>query len=127
MNEFIVWDEEKKEFYEYSNRFHAARADGVLIEDNLGFEEEDRERFTPYFYIGRKDINDKKIYAECSIVEFSYICCDEEFIIKGYFTWDEEYLKYIIDPIEGYENAIEYEPFKFINMRVIGTLQEKDK
>ncbi len=47
-------------------------------------------------YIGKKDINDKKIYSDCSIVEFEVI---KGVIIKGFFYFDTDDLSYSIKVI----------------------------
>lgn len=130
MNEFIVWDNLEEEFIdeEYIARYSGgilfkADIDNEVI-DLLLDEKDDKNRYIPFDYIGKTDINGEKIYADSSIVKFEYIPCDKEHIVKAYFTWDDEYLKYIIDPLEGYDSTIEYESFKFLNIEIVDTIQE---
>ena len=125
--EFIVWDKKSKEFMntitDIEIVFQESLVNGFTVIKNYPYDCESLDADI-FQYIGKTDINNKKIYADCSVVEFSYINCDEEHIVKAYFTWDEEYLKYILDPIQGYNSTIEYEPFKFLNMKIIDTIQE---
>lgn len=83
MNEFIVWD--KDNYYGEDNVFHELERfldDGlcVAIEKDNGLVIIDYDvqdycqpkvlNIETFNYIGLKDINDKKIYADCSIVEY---------------------------------------------------------
>ena len=54
-------------------------------------------------YIGKKDINDKKIYSDCSIVEFEYPKYEVGTTVQdghnkhvGYFKFNENTLSYMI-------------------------------
>tara|TARA_R110000868_G_scaffold93996_1_gene259803 strand:- start:174 stop:557 length:384 start_codon:yes stop_codon:yes gene_type:complete len=78
-------------------------------------------------YIGLKDVEDNKIYADSSIVEFEYIKSKH----KGYFTWNNKTLSYDIMVIDwnfkilkNYSAPIGYSHLKMKNFKIIDTIQE---
>jgi len=82
--------------------------------------------------VGIKDINNKKIYADSSIVEFDYFDlnlkgeeCNKN-TYKGYFSWHIDTLSYFIHYDCGNEifNQVQYCPSKFKNFKIIDTIQE---
>ena len=64
MNEFIVWNKDSKVFIR-GNDFKINHK-GNLV-DFMGLKANSKKHFN---YIGKTDINGKKIYADSSIVEF---------------------------------------------------------
>lgn len=113
MNEFIVWDKSDKRFYP----LYSYSVGNKLIKPLVKIKGKDfkilNEECQIFNYINKKDINNKKIYADCSIVEF--ILKDEaifadftgrkptiwnEIKMIGYFTFNDEDLRYEIDIID---------------------------
>jgi len=99
MNEFIVWDKKSKNFIDHRKMTTAVSSTNCLCLFNNGVifdvkiiasnrEEEGTEDcdVTVHKYIHKKDINDKKIYADCSIVEFGNY--------KFAVMWNNEQLQY---------------------------------
>jgi len=122
MNEFIVWDKILKKFIGKSGKttdMCTMRNDGLLSLDN------DAEMF---FYIGLKDINNNKIYADCSIVEFEKYART----YKGVFEFDKCSLSYRLRVIKTTDTSIIENEFTFdyieineCNFKIIDTIQQK--
>ena len=68
MNEFIVWDNDKERFPTSDNFLIDSK--GVIC--NLNNEQLNEDTYIPLYYIHKTDINDKKIYADSSIVEITF-------------------------------------------------------
>lgn len=119
MSEFIVWDDgcfiNEDDFAICSN--------GELITWSCYGDLESTSGKKYFIYVGIKDIDGKKIYADCSVVEFDHELIDayDTFVIKrkGYFTMNYNFLAYEIDGITYALNE-----HKISNLKVIGTLQE---
>lgn len=85
-------------------------------------------------YIGKTDINGKKIYPDCSIVEFEIILRRSVLPIKGYFYFDKTSLKYKIKVLEDLGDdgrtyglgTIPYSTYRteIENLKIIDTIQE---
>ena len=87
MMEFIAWDKEYKRFIPW----------GYDTREKGCFTAPVNPSFPSFQYISKKDIEDNKIYADSSIVEFSYLLTtDEHYYVRAYFTWDERDLRYIL-------------------------------
>jgi len=122
MNEFIVWDKILKKFIGKSGKttdMCTIRNDGLLSLNN------DAEMF---FYIGLKDINNNKIYADCSIIEFEHLKKQ----LKGYFWFDKYELRYkiVIDTSLAFGGitkltTVEYNQ-DIKNIKIIDTIQERE-
>jgi len=110
MNEVIVWDEDSECFIE-----------DFAMEEYMPLNDIFKSNGYQFFnYIGKTDINDKKIYADCSIVEFTV--ADYKTKDIGYFTYDSDYTSYLVKNSRGV--VLKYSK-KFIrNLKIIGTLQE---
>lgn len=133
MNEFIVWDEDSKEFIDENYPFYLAPTGLLCIRQNNGQMIYDNNM--EYFYsIGKKDISDKKIYADSSIFEFDVINCGLSLKTIGYFKYDNysqcmqiHILKDIGDDgrILGLKiiNYIIYID-EIVNIKIIDTIQE---
>jgi len=139
MNEFIVWDKRSKCFILDDKGFDRFEMymDGTLhyyqnCHDGDGFGSEDYESFN---YIGLKDINDNKIYADSSIVYFKEPYNGSE--LKGAFTWCNETFRYKIRIIQGtgrFQEGTVQEMMKesrwcglvhkFVDYKIIDTIQE---
>lgn len=134
MNEFIVWD--GKCFYsDCSYGYLMLKQNGIIyenLESDYGGRETKKTDFKPLFYIGIKDINNNKIYADCSIVEFDYIDLNMELkewerrTYKGFFKWHQDMLSYCIHYDGGNEffNEVKFFSYIFENFKVIDTIQE---
>ena len=130
MNEFIVWDEKNKGWICETHNFFI-NSNGVLCsKKNNGdmFLEKDCKFFRP---IGKTDINDKKIYPDCSIVEFGYEVGTAKHI--AYFYFDTDYLEYKVRILSSTIYEKQTHRFKgqswsfsldMINLKIIDTIQE---
>ena len=117
MNEFIVWDKERKRFrYDQASNHIAIGKQIDYMEDKL----------TIHQYIGKTDDTPQKnkIYADCSIVEFDRLTLFGDFDKKqiGVFRYCSETLRYVLvtkdtNLTTGYVRGIK-------NIKVIGTIQE---
>ena len=74
-----------------------------------------------------KDIEDNKIYADSSIVEFDFLEELHKTIkLRGFFTWNDIELRYEIDMHASYNPfvCLYYNDVRMSNFKVVGTLQE---
>jgi len=127
MNEFVVWDKDRRVWIDESYPFYINSTGLLCIQRNnkVMMIENDCEVFN---YTGKDDIDGNKIYADCSIVEFEY---KEKFNseikkLKGFFIWDNTNLLYYIEVLGvfGRRPMINYKGLKIKNLKIIGTLQE---
>jgi len=110
MNEFIVWDNEENVFID-----NFASEDYEPLNDLFK-----NSRYDFLRNIGKTDIENNKIYADCSIVEFTV--ADYKTKDIGYFTYDSDYTSYLVKNLRGV--ALKYSK-KFIrNLKIIDTIQE---
>lgn len=73
--------------------------------------------------VGLKDIDDKKIYADSSIVEMDYLYLNCK--IKGYFFFSEITLGYHIRTLDGFDGrTFKYDFEAMSNIKIIDTIQE---
>lgn len=146
MNEFIVWDEIEKKFYNNVDSFYDDNENYkcVLLDGKVHihhyYSEYEESLFYPYktenvlnalWDIGLNDINDKKIYADCSIVEFTYEGDFKPVTLQGYFSFDDELLCYKINLLPKLDygvNKLFYFEAKFkyriSGIKIIDTIQE---
>jgi len=125
MNEFIVWDNKHKIFIKDISIERLAISEPLKNKIYL-------VHWDILNYIGIKDINNNKIYADCSSFEFDYIDLNLEDIecgrrtYKGFFSWNQDTLSYFIHYDGGNEffNQVQYCPAKFENFKIIDTIQE---
>ena len=131
MNEFIVWDKRSKCFIlndEGFDRFEMYM-DGTLhyyqnCHDGEGFGSEDYESFN---YIGLKDINNNKIYADSSIVEFEHRMHGK---CRGVFSYSNTELAYLIKLISVNDftftdkTRINYNVIDISDVNLLDTIQE---
>jgi len=97
MNEFIVWDNFEKKFSEDNVRLTAGG--GVTYGECYygGIANLEGQKFTICNYIGIKDTNNNKIYADSSIVEFLLAIPNQPQVrLRGYFFMSEHTLGYEI-------------------------------
>lgn len=129
MNEFIVWDGKKNEWAKDTYRF-VIDVNGALYvrTKTVVLEHQNVEnRYKAFNYIGKTDINGKKIYADSSIVEFGYDNTNRYYDrVQGYFYQDEWQIRLKVTKSEdcvGVDNL----PMTYQNpkdLKVIGNLQE---
>jgi hypothetical protein len=127
MNEFTVWNKSRKEFIEekYLNMY-ASSADGKYFFDcSDPYEYSDtlysENSYEIFNYIGLTDIDCKKIYVDCSIVEF--LESDGSVYAKGYFVYDDKLLSYKVFDLD--DNVFyKYSDFIAFKTKVIDTIQE---
>jgi len=116
MNEFIVWDKVIKKFWDYENIHEGDRPS--LGNDNV------------FAYISKKDINNKKIYADCSIVEFAHRYVKDDYshdcILRGVFTYSEDKLCYVIELLPNDIYKVNFLSFNENSglFQIIDTIQE---
>lgn len=131
MNEFIVWDKDSKSFTENftispDGSVWVGRA-GVDTGYKLQYEKKDTAKLLNY--IGKTDINNKKIYADCSIVEFDikdHIDKNKNRKYVGFFSFDSRGLRYRINYIlsDGTYESMTYNRGRVRNIEIIDTIQE---
>lgn len=135
MNEFIVWDKdnyfgedthfhELDRFLEDGLSVHFEKDNGLVI---IEYDVDDYQYPKPleietFQYIGKKDIEGNKIYADCNIVEFE-IYGD---IYKGYFKYSKKHLAYVFNFI-GKRISYTINPTfnqDWSNFKIIDTIQQ---
>lgn len=129
MNEFIIWDKDRKIFTTSADSIKK-----IVLTSHYGIwdmKNEDTPNATIHNYVGIKDTEDKSIYADCSIVEFLKDGC----IVNAYFIFCEKTLSYSVmeiennSPITGvmkhsYPYCIYYDWMDDKNIKIIDTIQE---
>lgn len=73
-------------------------------------------------YIGLKDINNRKIYADSSIVEFIASGSHSYTKIKGYFHFCIEDLKYVIKTFT--HGTFDFDKCLYKDFKIIDTIQD---
>jgi len=113
MNEFIVWHKLIKEFV-LPHKFLVFDDNGVADNDDCII----------CNYIGLKDTNNNKIYADSSIFELENF----PYNYKAYFTYSEYYLGYCLvllrDGVSIEASTFPYCPDTMSNFKIIDTIQE---
>jgi hypothetical protein len=114
MNEFIVWDVKEVELIEneglcIDENGKVRSSNGVLL---------DEDSYKPFFYIGLTDIDGKKIYADCSIVEF-----DDEVKSKAYVRMRNYAYEFYFFESGGYTKICDFNLEK-TRFKIIDTIQE---
>jgi len=154
MNEFIVWDKKSKKFRVVSSIVYDTGSVWDIDKEKIDIKlvnlwgqpfNDDGEQnpdilvqrepkdFTIHRYIGKTDIENNKIYADSSIVEFE--CWEEDFEdgteintnenIICFLTYDKDSLIYNLVDIESNQKiSYEYCSSDFRNPKIIDTIQE---
>lgn len=141
MEDFIIWDSKYKLFldenfldtlqengieYEYDNLYYGDEYYPICVMDFIIGVDGDiyKDRISKLFYVGLKDINNNKIYADCSILRVNYFHSLGDWISGiGYFSFDEETLRYCFTLINEKE-IVAYDPSYFDSLEIIDTIQE---
>lgn len=81
--------------------------------------------FTIHQYVGLKDIDDKKIYADSSIVEFEFGTISNK-KLKGYFKYSNYTLSYHIILVDDGNRgrAFKFDAELMYDIKIIDTIQE---
>ncbi len=113
MNEFIVWD---KNIGDFDKDNFVITSGGEVLE--MSCENAGADFYTKAFqHVGKKDINDRKIYADCSIIEF-ISNENDRYIVK----WNKDKLNYSLYSIV---DGIYLQDFYHCeNFKIIDTIQE---
>ena len=119
MNEFIVWDNVSKLFFN-NEEFKIHNGKCVELFDSEWFKNDYPEHTKIFNYIGKTDTEGNKIYADCSIVEFD---TEKHGKQRGFFTYSKMFLSYIIEDLYNDMGYLRYDGSQ-TNLKVIGTLQE---
>ena len=122
-NEFIVWDKK----LEYFNDILIAPIDLSIDIDGIL---KHSDRVDVFNYIGIKDINNKKIYADSSIVKFEYEGFDRYFDSVGFFTFNKDTLQYEIETIIDNNDShmcSRLSVTKVKNIKIIDTIQQNKR
>ena len=130
MNKFIVWYSNDINEDKFSMEFSLQE---LIAQDHLDYVS-DSKQLVNYKVdsinngIGLKDINNKKIYTDSSIVEFKHKTLVDKVI--GYFTFaNDEYLRYEIkilriNPSVKNKDNFVFAKSLFSDIKIIDTIQE---
>ena len=131
MNEFIVWDEENKEFYDDWVFFDNDGGDLYVADINNECHDPhavENVNLKAFWSIGKTDIEGNKIYADSSVVEFDFRLFDEDQYEKlsGYFSFNADLAMYELrEPYSEDGYRIYYLINNDIkNLKIVGTLQK---
>lgn len=131
MKECIFWDSEDGKFINWEEvSFTKDKGDDfVIVIKEIDHIYSSVRLYDSFDYIGLNDINNNKIYADCSIVEFELIinpvCRTVVLNRKGVFKYDKDLCAYIIECIDEDRILIFSTSFKHIkNIKIIDTIQE---
>lgn len=129
MKECIFWDSEDKKFISWAevSLVKDTGDDFVIVMKEIDNVCSEGRNFESFDYIGQKDINKDKIYADCSIVEFEIdkIFSDISKIQKGYFSYNADYLCYDWVDLTNHRvvrTGVDFNLLK--NIKIIDTIQE---
>lgn len=130
MKKFIVWD--KSLNIQVDSEFMIGNS-GIIYELTGETKNEfkcidlSKDSCLLFYYIGKKDINGKEIYADYSIVEFDHKIIVDKII--GYFIFNSEELRYEVKILKmhpgiGNKTNIVYDKWMLSNFKIIDTVQE---
>lgn len=125
MNEFIVWDDEDNKFISWEDvTFTKDKNDDfIIIMKEIDTTLSEGRNFKTFNYVGLKDTDNKKIYADSSIVEIDYLYLKCK--IKAYFFFSEATLSYHIRTLERFDGrSFKYDFEAMLNIKIIDTIQE---
>jgi len=137
-NNFIVWDEDEREFYIVdtiigtTNGYRVAKVkplpencDAECYSEFTIFDWDYSDKDKILKPIGIKDINNKTIYADSSIVECDYY---EDFkdkaTIRGYFKYDDKDLAYYFIFLNSNRGSELFINLDLQNIKIIDTIQD---
>lgn len=133
MKECVFWDNEDNKFISWHEVvFTKDKGDDfVILMKEIDPICSSGRLYDSFNYIGLNDINNNKIYADCSIVEFTYEGDFKPVTLQGYFSFDDELLCYKINLLPKLDygvNKLFYFEAKFkyriSGIKIIDTIQE---
>ena len=130
MYEFVVWDKNLKRFEDLNCTWleFGLEVEPTLVNSGaVGYERIATTNISVHNYIGKKDINDEKIYADSSIVEFEALngINTRIEIETGVFRYNSTSLRYEIQLIIDGKYGCQYVYNKYVvNLKIIDTIQE---
>ncbi len=140
MNEFIVWFPNIGRFMrvEESSTHLMNVSNGRLVCNTDELENSCEDDVLEYYLngaytlhqaIGKTDMDNKKIYADCSIVEFKMHGTKSIVKVQGYFYWSDISLSYrwqnlTLDGKLRIEKHISWESAIGLKFKIIDTIQE---
>ena len=126
MKECIFWDNEDNKFISWEEVSFTKDKDDdfVIVMKEIDPIVSEGRNFESFDYIGLKDIKDKKIYADYSLLKVNYFHSLGDLISDvGYFSFCDESLRYYFTLINETE-IVEYDPSYFDSLEIIDTIQE---
>lgn len=125
MKECIFWDNEDNKFISWDkvSLVKDKGDDFVIVMKEIDPICSEGRNFKSFDYIGLNDMNDKKIFADCSILKINYFHSLGDWISDiGYFSFDNETLRYCFTLINENE-IVDYDPSYFDSLEIIDTIQ----
>ena len=125
MKECIFWDSEDSKFINWEEvSFTKDKGDDfVIVIKEIDHIYSSARLYDSFDYIGLNDINNNKIYADCSIVEFQWVNGFGNIQTDwGVFKYDLDYLQYLI--YEENEDINKSSIKEVFNIKIIDTIQE---
>lgn len=130
MKECVFWDSEDSKFINWEEvSFTKDKGDDfVIVMKEIDPICSEGRLYDSFDYIGLNDINNNKIYADCSIVEFDFLIDGNGFTTfvwkkyKGYFYFCENTLSYKIKTFDNKKASYSKRSVK--NLKIIDTIQE---
>jgi len=130
MNEFIVWDKKYLKFLEDD----FVLFNGMIYRDTRDFENDINSNDLEILrHIGKTDINNKKIFADSSIVEFNFLPFGETETVtyKGFVKYNQDRFRFEIEVISHCDKDGDNYIFdlgkcidRITNIKIIDTIQE---
>lgn len=124
MNEYAVWDnsEYRKGFIDLKNQQIILNLLNGGLKGLYGGDGYMKD-WQLFKSIGMQDVNEKEIYADCSIVEFGYKVGTAKHI--GFFFYDNETLSYKLEILSNKFNGEKWNFCSSMNdFKIIDTIQE---
>jgi hypothetical protein len=124
MKECVFWDSEDSKFINWEEvSFTKDKGDDfVILIKEIDHIYSSARLYDSFDYIGLNDINNNKIYADSSIVEFTASGSHGYTQLKGYFHFLKEDLKYIIKTFT--HGSFDFNKQLYKNFKIIDTIQE---
>lgn len=125
MIECIFWDNEDNKFISWHEVvFTKDKGDDfVILMKEIDPICSSGRLYDSFNYIGLNDINNNKIYADCSICKVNYFSSSDWISDYCYFSFDTENLRYTVCLINEKE-IVDFEASYFDCFEIIDTIQE---
>lgn len=119
----IIWDVQFKLFTKELPNGYMIDTDGLIKIYNKDGNHVEADSLIHFNYIGKIDVDKKKIHADCSIVEIGFSWQKPEERIKGFFQYDKASLGYVIWDLTK-KDFIDFDLTKMQYFKIIDTIQE---